>query len=115
MRIPLSLASCSSMLQPRRMAALGPLDCVLPLALPLGRGLLTPTFPSSDTGFWPWAHSLGTLCRGHSVLKKRLVVRVAASHAFFRTSEIRKCQARLSLSQNSFTGMRFSMRSIVLT
>lgn len=28
-----------------------------------------PTFPSTETGCWPGAHSLGTLCRGHCVLK----------------------------------------------
>lgn len=39
------------------------------LAWPLCCGLLTPAFPSTDTGFWPLAHFLGRLCRVCSVLR----------------------------------------------
>lgn len=51
------------------MVAVSTLGHALLLALPLARGLLTPTFRSSETGSWPWVHSLGILRRGHNVLK----------------------------------------------
>lgn len=82
---------------------------------PLATAFSTLTFPSSETGSWPWAHSLGTLCRGHSVLKNGWLSAWQPPVPFSghrRSGNVRP--ESVSLSQNSFAGIGPSSRGIVL-